>query len=302
MMNGNLESKINRGALKPVSDQNFNCLVSVMVFTLDEEINLPYCLESLQWCDDVIVVDSGSQDTTLGIAEAAGAKVFYHSFEGFGSQRNWAMHNTHPKYDWLFILDADERFCEKLAREVNELVANIDSSIGAARVRRRFYMWGKWLRYSSMYPTWVVRLVHKDRVEYFNRGHGETQDVRGEIIALDNDLIDENHKGLDHWYKRQVRYALKDAEYEMMNASGALSAGELLAKDPLVRKMALKRISWRLPFRPAIYFMYSYLLCGGFLEGAAGLRFCYMRSQYQRMVVKSKSRLRRQQLTKGASD
>jgi glycosyltransferase involved in cell wall biosynthesis len=265
----------------------------VLVFTLDEEINLPYCLESLQWCDDIIVVDSGSRDATVSIAEAAGARVFYRAFDGFGSQRNWAIKNTHPKHDWLFILDADERFCTGLAKEANALAANADSSIGAARVRRRFHLWGKWLRHSSMYPTWVVRMAHKDRIEYVNRGHGETQNVRGKTIALENDLIDENHRGLDHWYARQQRYALNDAAYELDNASVGLSTGELVAADPLVRKMALKRISWRLPFRPSIYFIYSYLLSGGFLDGIAGYRFCIMRSRYQAMIVKNKTRLKK---------
>jgi len=278
-----------------VTESSPGCRVSVLVFTLDEEINLPYCLGSLQWCDDIIIVDSGSQDETVKIAEAAGARVFYRAFDGFGSQRNWAIENTQPRYDWLFILDADERFCKKLADEVNALAAQADSSIGAARVRRRFHMWGKWLRHSSMYPTWVVRLVHKDRITYVNRGHGETQDVLGRIAALENDLIDENHRGLNHWYARQQRYALKDAEYELENASSGLSAGDLVARDPLVRKMALKRLSWRLPFRPVIYFVYSYLLRGGFLDGIAGYRFCVMRSQYQAMVVKSKTTLQQQQ-------
>ena len=277
-----------------MTENKFSCCVSVLVFTLDEEINLPYCLDSLQWCDDVIVVDSGSQDTTVSIAEAAGARVFYRAFDGFGSQRNWAIKNTHPKHDWLFILDADERFCTSLVDEVNALAAGADPSIGAARVRRRFHLWGKWLRYSSMYPTWVVRLVHKDRINYINRGHGETQNVRGKTVALENDLIDENHRGLDHWYARQQQYALKDAEYELDNVSVGFSMGELVATDPLIRKMALKRISWRLPFRPAIYFIYSYLLSGGFLDGIAGYRFCAMRSQYQAMVVKNKARLKKE--------
>ena len=145
-----------------------------------------------------------------------------------------------------------------------------------------------------MYPTWVVRLVHKDRVSYINRGHGETQRVLGKTIALENDLIDENHRGLDHWYARQRQYALKDAEYELNNAPTGLSVGELISTDPLVRKMALKRVSWRLPFRPAIYFVYSYLLGGGFLDGIAGFRFCVMRSQYQKMVVKNKTRLKKE--------
>lgn len=82
--------------------------VSVMIFTLDEEIHLPSCLASLAWCDDVIVVDSFSRDRSREIAEAAGARFVQHAFEGFGSQRNWAMDNVPLKHDWVLVLDADE--------------------------------------------------------------------------------------------------------------------------------------------------------------------------------------------------
>ncbi len=79
-------------------------------------------------------------------------------------------------------------------------------------------MWGRWLRYSSLYPTWVVRFVRKDRVRYVDRGHAETQEVDGEMLDLENDLIDENLKGIDEWFERQNRYSTKDAEYELARA------------------------------------------------------------------------------------
>src|SRR5262252_6699414 len=82
--------------------------VTAMVFTLNEEQNLPRCLESLRWCDDVIVIDSFSKDRTEEICRAAGVRFYQHAFEGFGSQRNWAIDHTAPKYDWILILDADE--------------------------------------------------------------------------------------------------------------------------------------------------------------------------------------------------
>ena len=269
-----------------------DCHVSCMIFTLDEEINLPHCLGSLQWCDDIIVIDSGSQDRTEQIAKDQNARVFYRKFDGFGSQRNWAIKNSDPKHDWILILDADERVPDELAKEINKLAKTADETIGAARVRRRFHMWGKWLRYSSLYPTWVVRLVHKDRVEYINRGHAETQSVQGETLALENDLIDENHKGIDYWYERQRRYAKKDAEYEIEQAGKELKLGEVFSSDPLVKKMALKRLSWKMPGRDVLYFLYSYLLKGGFRDGMAGLRFCLMRASYQRMVVRAKREIR----------
>lgn len=261
-----------------------------MIFTLNESVNLPSCLNALGWCDDIIVIDSGSEDQTVELARQAGARVFTHPFEGFGTQRNWALDNTSPKHQWVLILDADERVPGALATEINRLVRD-RPQIAAARVRRRFYMWGKWLRYSSLYPVWVIRLVHRERVRYENRGHAETQIVDGETAVLENDLIDQNHKDLSHWYQRQRRYAEADARYEIEQESAPLTISELLSSDPMIRKMAQKRLSWRLPFRGSLYFIYSYLIRQGFRDGSPGWRFCKMKAEYQRAVQRNKKKM-----------
>ena len=96
--------------------------LSAMIFTLDEEIHLPACLASLAWCSDVIVVDSFSSDRTEEICREYGARFFQNRFEGFGTQRNWALDNCMPLYDWILILDADERVPAELALELAEAV------------------------------------------------------------------------------------------------------------------------------------------------------------------------------------
>src|SRR5690242_5961192 len=88
--------------------------VSVMIFTLNEEVNLPACLASLRWCDDVIVVDSFSQDRTEAICREEGVRFFQHRFEGMDRQRNWALASTAPRHAWVLILDADERVTPEL--------------------------------------------------------------------------------------------------------------------------------------------------------------------------------------------
>ncbi len=262
--------------------------VSVMIFTLNEEIHLPGCLDSLQWCDDIIVVDSFSSDRTEAICQERGVRFYQHRFEGFGRQRNWAFDHVETKYDWVLVLDADERVPEALAVEMVDRVAQADDTVGAFQIRRRFYMWGRWLRYSSLYPSWVVRLVHKNKVRYINRGHAETQRVEGEILSLDNDLIDENRRGIEAWFERQNRYSTKEAEYEREQEKSPINWSHLWAKKPLHRRALLKRLAMRLPCRALVYFLYSYFFRRGFLDGRDGLVFCLMKAQYQQMIAVKK--------------
>lgn len=267
--------------------------VSVMIFTLNEEIHLPGCLASLTWCDDIIVVDSFSTDRTEAICREAGVRFYQHPFEGFGSQRNWALDNIPGCCEWVLILDADERVPPELARELGEIARLNPPAVGAYRVRRRFYLWRRWLRYSSLYPTWVVRFIHRDQVRYVNRGHAETQEVRGELRDLQQDLIDENLKGIDEWFERQNRYSRKEAEYELAQEQQPLPWRDVVSGEPLARRAALKRLAWRLPARPLLYFLYSYLWRRGFLDGWDGLVFCVMKAIYQGMIVIKKHDLRR---------
>jgi glycosyltransferase involved in cell wall biosynthesis len=267
--------------------------VSVMIFTLNEEIHLPYCFNSLKWCGDIIVIDSFSTDGTGEICRTAGFRFFQNKFEGFGKQRNWALENTSPKYDWILVLDADERVTDELAHEMAEIARKNPEGVGAYRLKRRFYMWGRWLKYSSLYPTWVVRFIHKDRVRYINRGHAETQEVNGEIRELTNDLIDENLKGIDEWFERQNRYSVKEAEYEMEQEYRPARISDLISKDPLVKRAAMKRLAVRMPGRPLWYFLYSYIFRKGFLDGRDGMIFCLMRSLYHQLINIKKYDMRR---------
>jgi len=267
--------------------------VTVIIFTLDEEVHLPKCLMSVAWCDDVIVVDSFSHDRTEEVCRIAAGRFFQHAFTGFGDQRNWALENTAPNHEWVLILDADERVPGDLAAALAVAVSNAPDSVGAFRLKRRLHMWGRWLRYSSLYPSWVVRLVRKGRVRYVNRGHAETQDVIGEVRDLNNDLIDENLKGIDEWFERQNRYSSKDAEFELSIENQRFRLGDVISGDPLLRRKALKRLAAMLPGRPLIYFLYSYVWRRGFLDGKDGLVFCMMKALYQGMVEAKKHDIRR---------
>lgn len=264
------------------------CAVSVLIFTLDEELNLEHCLNSLTWSDDVVVVDSFSTDGTLGICAAYGIRTVQHAFSGFGDQRNWALQTLDLKHEWVLLLDADEKVTPELAEELNELARTSPEHVAAYRIKRRFHMWGRWLRYSSLYPTWVVRFVRRGRVRFANRGHAETQEVDGDSKEINGYLIDENHKSLEAWFERQSRYARQEALFELESEAAPHHFLDVVSADPMRRRASLKRIASRLPFRNILYFVYCYVLRLGFLDGADGLRFCRMKAMYQSMIVTHK--------------
>jgi glycosyltransferase involved in cell wall biosynthesis len=264
--------------------------VSCLVYTLNEEVNLPHCLGSLSWCDDVVVVDSYSTDGTEAIARDFGARFVQHEFTGFGDQRNWSLEQIPLKHAWALILDADERVPAELAAEMAARLPSVPAEVAAFRLRRRFHLWDRWLRHSSLYPTWVVRLVRVGRVRYVNRGHAETQVVDGRVDSLQPDLIDENHKGLEDWWSRQNRYSTQEASFELAQPG---SWRTIFSPDPLRRREGFKALARRLPGRPLWYFAYAYLLRRGFLDGADGLRFCWMKAMYQAMIVLKKHEMRR---------
>lgn len=268
-------------------------LVSAVIFSLNEEVHLPSCLDALAWADEILVVDSFSVDRSAQICAERGVRFVQHAFSGFGDQRNWALEHGGLRHEWVLILDADERVTPELARELRETLPSTADSVAAFRIARRFYWWGRWLRYSSQYPTYLVRLIRRGRVRYVNRGHAETEEIQGEVRTMKNDLLDENRKGLEEWFERQNRYSTKDAEYELAQAQLPLQLESLVGADQLARRATLKRLAAALPGRPVAYFFYAYLLRGGFLDGRNGFVFCVMKAIYYGMVGLKKYELRR---------
>jgi glycosyltransferase involved in cell wall biosynthesis len=266
-------------------------MISVAIFTLNEEANLPHCLESLKSCDDVVVIDSFSSDQTCEIARKAGASVFQHEFSGFGDQRMWAFQNIPFKHPWVLVLDADERVTPDLWKEMLDKIPNLSSDVVAFRLKRRFFWDGKWLRYANLYPSWVVRLIRLGKVRYVNRGHAETQEIDGREEELSEDLIDENHKGFRDWIERQRRYAEHEAQYEARICE-RFRFTDIASSNPLIRRNALKSLGRRLPLRGLNYFLYSYLWRQGWRDGKAGFEFCFEKAKIQSLIARRSSEIR----------
>jgi glycosyltransferase involved in cell wall biosynthesis len=269
--------------------------VSALILTLDEEINIGDCLDSLSWCDDVVVLDSRSSDATVSIAEGKGARVFTRQFDNWSAHQNWAVQNIAFRHPWVLYLDADERCTPELAADVVR-AARRDAPEAAFRVRRKDMFMGRWLKHAQLYPTWLVRLFRPERIRY-ERLVNPVAVVEGPTGALDGHIIHYPFShGISHWIARHNRYSDMEA-VEALKAHGErLRLGALWSRDPNVRRRALKDLFFRLPARPAVKFLYYFAWRRGFLDGRAGLTYASLQAIYEYMIACKTRELERRNL------
>lgn len=260
--------------------------VSVVILTLDEEINIGDCLDSVAGFEDVHVLDCGSTDRTEEIVAQRGIPLHRHPFESFGSQRNWAIENVPTKYPWQFHLDADERLTPELAAEMTELLTG-DPAQGGFRVASKLMFAGRWLRYAGSFPNYQVRLFHRDRLRFVDHGHGQREQTAFPIGQLKHAYLHlAFSKGLDHWFAKHAVYARREAEqaFAANSAVGDDSANRLWNSDPTRRRRALKRLVARLPGRYFLRLFYMLAFKRAFLDGPAGVAYAHMVATYEAMI------------------
>lgn len=251
---------------------------SVVVLTLNEEKKLPRCLESIPKCDDVLVVDSGSSDRTVEIAQNHGARVIFNRFENFAQQRNFSLRHGSLRHSWVFHLDADETFTPELWEECRS--HRLDEQTDGVWVAPRMMWRGRWLKRCTDFPAWQARFVHRDRFEFIEVGHGQRESPNMRMTRFascyEHDLSAE---GVEGWLEKHRRYAA--AEVASFVTQNPPRFRELWTDDPLKRRRALKRLSYRLPCRPVLRFIYQYLLRRGFLDGKGAWEYCCLLARYE---------------------
>ena len=260
--------------------------VSVLILTLNEEKNLPACLDAVSWCDDVVVLDSHSTDGTVEFARRFGARVYQRAFDTFAGQRNFGLSSIDFKHDWVFHLDADEIFTEALREEVARAVTNMNYD--AFHVPSKMMFQGKWLRYAGMYPSYQVRLTRVGRFVFRQAGHGQKEDVERSRIGMIKEpyLHYSFSKGIEEWFDRHNRYSSMEAR-ETLDAlkMEKIHWKGLFSVDRPLRRKALKHLSFRLPLRPLWRFVYMYFLRLGFLDGRSGFLYSRLLSTYEFMIA-----------------
>jgi glycosyltransferase involved in cell wall biosynthesis len=262
-------------------------MFSLLILTLNEERNLPDCLASVNWCDDVVVLDSGSTDRTREIAAAHGAKVAERPFTDFAGQRNWAHDQRLFRNDWVFHLDADERFTAELRAECTVVAAHPPPNLDGFFVAPRMIFQGRWIRHCTDYPAWQARFVRAQGFRFVQVGHGQRESPAmrlGRLQASYDHLLPFGTP--EEWLTKHERYAREEAaEVRAHRLHFGAACRAILGGPPLERRRALKRLWFRLPARPELRFAYQYLWRRGFLDGAPGFCYCRWLSRYERLIT-----------------
>lgn len=269
--------------------------VSVLVPTLDEELNLPECLDSLGWVDEIFVVDSYSRDRTPEIARSHGVRFVQHPFESYSRQKNWALETLPFRNDWVLIVDADERVTPELQCEIEQLLQS--SALDGYYLNRRFIFLGKWIRHAGWYPSWNLRLFRHRLGRYDDRDVHEHVVLNGRVGYLHCDLLHLDRRGLEAFIARHNRYSTLEAAARYKAERGAPDRARLrvsLLASPVQRKRFVRERIWPyVPAKPLALFVYMYVLRRGLLDGRAGLALCVFHAFQEFMVGLKLAELRR---------
>ena len=268
--------------------------ISILVLTKNEQQDLPACLQSVSWSDDVHVLDSGSTDETVAVALKARAQVTQRTYGDsklpYGgdeaAHRNWSLQNVPFKHPWVFVIDADERMTSDLVRAVSAAIASPGAQVAFLIQRRDFFL-GTWLRHVQISPFYM-RLIRPEKVRHERLintvpvADGPVGQVAG---YLDHYPFS---KGLGHWFDRHNGYSRFEAQQIVDNRKrneGFRWIKAFTAKDFHQRRYHQKELFYRLPFRPLVKFLLLYVAKRGFMDGAAGFTYAVLQAVYEYFIV-----------------
>lgn len=231
--------------------------VSVTVITRDEAANIPACLASVSWADEVLVVDSGSTDGTADLARAAGARVIVREWPGYSAQKDFAA--SEAGHDWILSVDADERVTPALAAEVRQRLST-DPAEAGFRIPRVTWHLGRWIRTTDWYPDPQLRLYDRRRAHWNGRAVHESVIADGPVGLLTAEL--------QHYAYRDISQHLATMDrYTTLAADQMFADGRRAGVVDLV-------------VHPAAAFARNYVLRGGFQDGIAGFVISTMNAGY----------------------
>jgi len=231
--------------------------ITATIITLNEERNIARAIESLRTADEILVVDSGSVDRTVDLAQNLGVRVIEAGWRGYAAQKNWAADQA--SHDWILSLDADEALSEALEAEIWNLKKTGPRYDAYTMPRLARYL-GRWILHSGWYPDRKIRLYHRAKAHWVGDFVHESVQVSGRLGHLESNILHFTCDSLSEHLKTLDRYT-------------TLAAQELAARK-------IKVPMWRLLFDPAWTFLNTYVVKRGFQDGLEGLTIAHMAAFY----------------------
>jgi glycosyltransferase involved in cell wall biosynthesis len=270
-----------------------NAPVAVVILTFNEEDNLAMALDSVVgWAGEVFVVDSFSTDRTVDIALGyanRGVQVVQHAFVNYSDQWNWALTRLPISRPWVLKLDADERATTAFRRDVDDAVRAPDAP-SAFVIHWKLVFMGKELNWGGLYPNGNTRLWRTGSAKFGTREVNEHLVVSGPVGSIRSPITHKDYKSLGAWLDRHNRYSAMEAR--AIEAGNETGTPPKLFGRPDERRMWLRKIYFRLPCRPFLYFLYRYLLRLGFLDGRVGFRFAFLHANFLYWIDLKRAELR----------
>ncbi|MGJ5813073.1 glycosyltransferase family 2 protein [Paludibaculum fermentans] len=261
--------------------------IAALILTKNEEADLPGCLESLRGlADEVFVIDSGSTDRTVEIAESFGAVVLTHPFENQARQTNWAIENVTARAAWMIRIDADERVTPELRQSLVSSIQACGDGVNGFLIARRTFFLGKRLRFGGTFPVWLLRVWRRGAATCENRWMDEHMVVHsGAILKAQGELDHLIPKDIADWSRKHVSYAQRECLDVWTTAAETVNSGGQAA----LRRKAKNGLYYRLPplWRALGYMSFRYFLQLGFLDGSIGFIYHFLQAGWYRVLVDS---------------
>lgn len=262
-------------------------MISVLILTKNEEQDLPGCLASVSWCDDVHVYDSHSDDGTVEIAKQYQATVTQRKFDNWSAHQNWGLANIPFKYPWVLYIDADERVSDSLRTHLLAFDGTQTSYV-AFEIQRRDFAWnGRWLKHAQISP-YYLRLFRPEKMRYERLVNPVSipDGATGRLLGyLDHYPFS---KGIRYWLQRHLGYADMEAAMRLEDLHKGVNFSwkkALFSKDFSERRYHQKGLFYKMPGRPLIKWLYMVIGRRAFLDGKAGTTYATLQSIYEYFIV-----------------
>lgn len=266
--------------------------MTAIVLAKNEEKNIGRCLESIKnLVKRIVVVDSGSTDETVRIAESFGADVYHHEFVHYAAQFNWALDNVNVDTKWVYRIDADEVVTPELEAEIGKACEeHSDDDVNGLIMRFKIYFMGRFLTHGGIYPFYNLTIFKYGYGRYEDRAMGEhVYLTQGRTIDLENDCLHYDFKDLDAWVSKHNWYATREVD-DYFAIMGKHDDLESLYGEAEKAKSLRDKVYYRLPkfFRAHLYYIYRYYFKLGFLDGKPGKMHAFLQAYWYRFLVDAK--------------